>query len=369
MKLVEQHIVKRSDPRYATIEQAAFAAKNLYNQALYQIRQAFIHEGKYLPYAEIFHRLKHHEAYRALPAKVSNSLLIQLHKNWVGFFEGMEAWRLDPSKFLGRQRIPGYKDKQKGRFLLIYDKQALGKRAFKKTGKLIPSGLAIEIATKKKWEQIDQVRIVPQGSCYVIEVVYTVAEQQASVDPNLIAALDLGVDQLAALTSTKPGFVPRLINGHPLKDYNHYYNQQRAHHQRRLAKQNRKTSHQLEQLTTKRTRRVNHYLHTASRRIIDLLVEEGIGTLVIGLNRQWKQEVNLGRRNNQSFVQIPHSRFIEMLEYKAKLVGMRVIVREESYTSKASFLDRDKIPTYDPNRTEKPVFSGKREERGLYRAK
>jgi putative transposase len=253
---------------------------------------------------------------------------------------------------------------------LIYDKQALGKRAFKKTGKLVPSGLPFAIPTKvTDWEKIDQVRIVPRGSCYVIEVVYTVAEQQVGGDPNLIAALDLGVDQLAALTSTKEGFVPRLINGRPLKDYNHSYNQQRAQKQSRLAKQNRKTSHQLEQLTTKRTRRVNHYLHTASRRIIDLLGEEGIGTLVIGLNRQWKQEVNLGRRNNQSFVQIPHSRFIEMLEYKAKLVGIRVIVREESYTSKASFLDRDAIPTYDPNRTEKPVFSGKREERGLYRAK
>ncbi len=369
MQLVEQHLVKRSDPRYSVIDQAAFAAKNLYNQANYQIRQSFIHEGKYLPYAEIFHRVKTHEAYCALPRKVSNSILIQLHKNWRGFFEGLEAYQENPSQFTGRPRIPGYKDKEKGRFLLIYDKQALGKRTFKKTGKLIPSGLAIEIATKRTWAQIDQVRVVPRGSCYMIEVVYTMAEHQASVDPTLIAALDLGVDQLAALTSTKPGFVPRLINGHPLKDSNHYYNHQRAHHQRRLAQQNRKTSHQLEQITTKRTRRVNHYLHTASRRIIDLLGEEGIGTLVIGLNRQWKQEVNLGRRTNQSFVQIPHSRFIEMLEYKATLVGMRVIVREESYTSKASFLDRDALPTYDPNRTEKPVFSGKREERGLYRAK
>ncbi|HEY6406804.1 MAG TPA: transposase [Ktedonobacteraceae bacterium] len=362
--------MKRSDPHYQTIDQAAFAAKNLYNQANYQIRQAYIREGKYLPYAEIFHHVKTHEAYCALPRKVSNSILIQLHKNWVGFFEGLAAYQENPSQFTGRPRIPGYKDKEKGRFLLIYDKQALGKRAFKKTGKLVPSGLPFAIPTKvTNWEKIDQVRIVPRGSCYVIEVVYTVAQQHVCVDPKLIAALDLGVDQLAVLTSTKEGCIPRLINGRPLKDSNHYYNQQRAHHQRRLAPQLRRTSHQLEQLTTKRNRRVNHYLHTASRRIIDLLVIEGIGTLVIGLNRLWKQEVNLGRRTNQSFVQIPHSRFIGMLEYKAQMVGIRVIVREESYTSKASFLDRDEIPTYDPYRTEKPAFSGKREERGLYRAK
>ena len=99
------------------------------------------------------------------------------------------------------------------------------------------------------------------------------------------------------------------------------------------------------------------------------MVEEGIGTLVIGLNKLWKQEVELGKSNNQQFVQIPHRRFIQMLEYKAQLVGIRVIIREESYTSQASFLDLDEIPTYDPTRKEKPRFSGRREKRGLYQAK
>jgi putative transposase len=368
VQLVEQHLIRKTDPRYASIDAAAFASKNLYNQATYQIRQAFIQEGKYLPYAEIFHRMKHMACYQALPRKVSNSLLILIHKNWLAFFKANEVYRADPSKFLGRPKIPGYKEKEKGRNILLYDKQALGKRAFKKTGKLIPSGLPIEIETKLAWEQIDQIRIVPRVAFYLIEVVYTVQEQPAAVDPTVIAALDLGVDQLAALTSTKPGFVPRLINGRPLKDFNHYYNQRRTHLSRRLAKQNRKTSRQLDRITAKRTRRVHHYLHTASRRIIDLLVEGGVGTLVIGLNQLWKQEVEMGRRNNQNFVQIPHHRFIEMLSYKAQLVGIQVIVREESYTSQASFLDRDEMPTYDPNCTEKPAFSGKREKRGMYRS-
>jgi putative transposase len=255
--------------------------------------------------------------------------------------------------------------------MLIYDKQALGKRALKSTGKLIPSGLPIEIETKRRWEEIRQIRIVPRGAAYLIEVVYTAEEQPAPVDPALIAAIDLGVDQLVALVSNKPGFAPRLANGRPLKDYNHYYNQQRAARQSRLSQENenRRASRQMERLTAKRTRRVNHYLHTASRKIVDLLVEEGIGTLVIGLNKLWKQEVNLGRHNNQAFVQIPHSRLIDMLTYKAELVGIHVSVREESYTSQASFLDRDEIPTYDPQRTEKPIFSGNREKRGLYRDK
>jgi putative transposase len=108
------------------------------------------------------------------------------------------------------------------------------------------------------------------------------------------------------------------------------------------------------------------YLHTASRRIIDLLVEEGIGTLIIGKNRSWKQEVEMGKKNNQQFVQIPHARFIEMLMYKGALVGIRVIPHEESYTSKASFLDLDPLPAYDPSRDESLTFSGRRSGRWYY---
>jgi putative transposase len=202
----------------------------------------------------------------------------------------------------------------------------------------------------------------------MVEVVYEKEEHQAEVDQSLVAALDLGVNVLAALTSNQPGFVPRLVSGKPLKSLNQYYNKQRAQHQQRLAHENRFTSRHLDQVTTKRNRRVDTYLHTASRRIMDLLVSEGIGTLVIGKNPLWKQEASMGRKNNQQFVQIPHARFIDQLTYKARLVGITVVMQEESYTSKASFLDLDLIPTYDQKRTEKPVFSGKRIVRSWYRA-
>jgi putative transposase len=349
-------------------EQCYLAGILPYNQANYQIRQFFIHEGKYLPYAEIFHRLKQHDCYQALPRKVSNSILIQLHKNWVGFFQALKAYQENPSPFTGRPKLPGYKDKVKGRNILIYDIQALGKRAFKKTGTLVPSGLPIAIATKiTDWEKIAQMRIVPRLDGYIVEVVYEQEEQQANVDHHLVAACDLGVNVLAAITSNKPGFAPRLVSGKPLKSLNHYYNKQRAKEQQRLAHSNRFTSRHLDQVTTKRNRRVDSYLHTASRRIIDLLVEEGIGTLVIGKNPLWKQEANMGRKNNQQFVQLPHARFIDQLTYKAQLVGVKVVIAEESYTSKASFLDGDPIPTYQAKRTEKPIFSGKRIARSWYR--
>jgi putative transposase len=117
---------------------------------------------------------------------------------------------------------------------------------------------------------------------------------------------------------------------------------------------------QMERFTNKRNRHVDHYLHTASRRIIDFLIEQGVGTIIIGKNPLWKQEASMGRRNNQNFIQIPHARFIEMLTYKAALVGIQVEIQEESYTSQASFLDLDPIPDYSPDDEQRCAFSGKR---------
>ena len=160
--------------------------------------------------------------------------------------------------------------------------------------------------------------------------------------------------------------MPLPVNGRPLKALNQWYNQQRAHYQSLLT-EGQHTSHRLDLLTDKRQRQVESYLQVASRRIIDQLVAHRIGILVIGRNQGWKQRVNLGARTNQSFVFLPHARFIQMLTYKAALVGIQVIVTEESYTSKASFLDADPLPVYDPTQ---PAlgFSGKRVKRGLYRA-
>jgi len=127
----------------------------------------------------------------------------------------------------------------------------------------------------------------------------------------------------------------------------------------------------MEQITNTRNRQIDHYLHTASKRIIDFLVENGIGTVIIGKNPLWKQESCIGKRNNQNFVSIPHARIIDMLTYKAALVGIQVEVQEESYTSKASFLDLDPIPNYKPNDEKQHIFSGKRIGRRnrLYRTK
>ncbi len=234
--------------------------------------------------------------------------------------------------------MPRYKDKQRGRNLLIYDIQAISLTGLRK-GVIIPSQLGVSIPTKQA--AVKQVRIVPRKGYYVAEVVYEREPIPAAVDPLLCAGIDIGLNNLAALTSNKAGFVPRIVNGRPVKAINQFYNKRKAQLQQKLGATG--TTTQMERLTTHRTRQIDHYLHTASRRIVNLLVAEGIGTLCVGKNPLWKQEVGLGLRNNQNFVSVPHARFIDMLTYKAELVGIQVLVTEESYTSKASFLDADPL--------------------------
>jgi putative transposase len=186
---------------------------------------------------------------------------------------------------------------------------------------------------------------VPKNGYYVVEVVYEKEPIHANVAPSFCVGIDLGVTNLAAIASNRAGFVPRLVNGRPLKAWNQWYNKRMKQLKMQLPEGDReRVTRQMERITNKRNRRVDHYLHAASRRIIEFLVEEGVGTIVIGKTPLWKQEANMGRRNNQNFVQIPHARFIEMLTYKAALVGIQVEVQEESYTSQASFLDLDPIP-------------------------
>ncbi len=195
---------------------------------------------------------------------------------------------------------------------------------------------------------------------------------QANVDPSFCVAIDLGVTNLAAITSNREGFVPRLVNGRPIKAWNQWYNKRIKELRRCLPKEDREqVTKQMEQITNRRNRRIDHYLHAASKRIIDFLVQEGAGTIIIGKNPLWKQEVSMGKRNNQNFVSIPHARFIEMLTYKAALVGIQVEVQEEGYTSQASFLDLDPIPTYQPNDDTEYIFSGRRigRRKRLYRTK
>ena len=333
MQLAERHIIKSTEHRFAEIDELAFKSKNLYNAANYVIRQSFTYGWGYINYNEMNRLMKYHQAYKALPAKVSQQILMILDKNWKSFFEAVKAYKADSSKFTGRPKLPKYKNKVKGRNILVYTIQAISSKQLKK-GIIKLSGTEILIKTKIKTDRICQVRLIPKCDSYVIEVIYDEPESTVSND-NSVASIDLGLNNLVALTSNQPGFTPLLINGRPLKSINQFYNKRKAQLQSQL-KGGHKTSHRIQRLTRCRNQKVDNYLHNTSRLIIDLLVAKQIGTLVVGKNVQWKTEIDLGKQTNQNFVSIPHALLIEMLEYKSRLVGIKVRVQEESYTSKSN---------------------------------
>ena len=175
MQLVERHVIKRADPRFAAIDAAAFASKNLYNAA------------NYLNYYELHQRMKGHEAYQALPAKVAQWVLRILDQNWQSFFTALAAWQEDPTAFLGRPCIPCYKHKQQGRNLLVYTIQALSLPALR-AGLIVPSMLGVSVRTRQQHESIKQVRIVPRKGFYVVEVIYEQKPLQPPSTPRFMLA-------------------------------------------------------------------------------------------------------------------------------------------------------------------------------------
>jgi len=366
MKLVERHIITKQNKLFKEIDTLAFLSKNLYNAANYLIRQEFISNNKYLSNREVYHLIKASVDYKALPAKVSNQVLRVLERNWKSFLAASREFKINPKKFLGKPKLPKYKDKIKGRNIVIYELGALSKPGLR-NGLVKLSKTNISITTKQK--EIKEVRLVPRCSVYVIEIVYEIIKSDnPSVINSKIAAIDLGVDNLATVSSNAIGFKPLIINGKPIKSVNQFYNKKKAKLQQDLQKQEpkRHVSNRINTLTAKRNHKIETYLHQASRTIINYLLQNQIGTLVIGNNKEWKQNINIGKTNNQNFVQLPHYKFIQQLAYKAELAGIKVIVNEESYTSRASFLDFDDIPSYKAG--EKHNFSGKRIKRGMYKS-
>lgn len=365
MKLIEKHIIKKSHPAYKEIDRLCFLSKNLFNAVNYIVRQN-IHEQKYLNYAANYHLIKDSVDYKAIPSKVSCQIIKLVDRCWSSFFSAIKEYSKNPVKFKGRPDLPNYKDKLKGRCVVIYPAQAISKRGLKK-GLLQPSRTNISISTAITGK-VDEIRLVPRCEYYVLEAVYTNPDTEP-LEFECIAAIDLGLTNLATISSNAKGFKPLIINGKPLKTINQFFNKKKAEAQSKLQLQypKRFLSNKISKLNSKRNNKIDTYLHQASRTVINYLLLNSFGTLFIGNNKQWKQDISIGR-NNQNFVQIPRYKFIQQLIYKAQLVGIKVIITEESYTSKASFLDLDVIPKYNKNAKQKHTFSGKRILRGLYKS-
>ncbi|MEL6526391.1 MAG: RNA-guided endonuclease TnpB family protein, partial [Chloroflexota bacterium] len=206
---VEQHIIQKSDPRWSVIDVACFRSKNLFNAVLYRLRQTLFTEHTTLSYAQLAKDMKQNPDYCALPRKVSQWVLKQVTGDWQSFWSARKAYQRHPAKFLGRPKLPNYKDKVGGRNVLTYTIQALSKKALRH-GIIAPSQLPIKVQTQVDPTTIQQVRIVPHKTHYVVEVVYKDDISLAQLPPDRIAGIDVGLNNLAAVTSNQQGLSPFL---------------------------------------------------------------------------------------------------------------------------------------------------------------
>ena len=192
------------------------------------------------------------------------------------------------------------------------------------------------------FKKINQIRIVPTNQIFCVEIVYSISVNDTLLpDSSRYMSIDLGLDNLATIV-TNTGLNPIIVNGKGLKSNNQYYNKKNAHYQK-VSKQmnNEFFTNRLYRLTQKRNFKIEDSLHKISKFIVTKAISNGIHTIVIGNNKDWKRDISLGRKVNQSFVTIPHQKLIEKIVYKARNVGINVILTEESYTSGTSFLDRE----------------------------
>jgi len=368
LKLTERHIITQNHENFKECDNLCFKSKNIYNRSLYLIKED-LKENKYDVLNKLFNYMKSEDCFKELPMKIATATLIQIQKNYKSFFKSMIDYGKNPSKYKNKPEQPKYLNKIKGRFITSYNYQAISKKVFKKASKIKLSGTNIEFITKlKEFETIDCVRIIPRLDQYIIEVCYTYEGKQQVRDNKRYGSIDLGVNNLASFTSSIKGFQPLIFNGRPLKSINQYYNKKMASMKSTLETVNKKkSSKNIRILTNKRNNKVDNYLHKASKEIVKTLIANNISKLVIGKNDDWKFESKMSKQSNQNFIQIPHSRFIQMIKYKCEKEGIRVIIQEESYTSTASFLNLDVIPIYDKENTIKYNFSGYRKSRGLYK--
>ena len=407
MRLVYLFRIDNNDKAiYPILKEMSKVSKDLYNQALFEVKEHYAtrrgclsfpkETGNILSYGELDilmktkTNLQGNINYRLLPAKVAQQTLRLVDGNIRSFFKASIDYKKHPEKYLARPQFPNFLPKN-GHFVLVFTNQ---QASIKEDGDIqLTRDVAIHIPEEefKKYQQyfikkadkkviplFNQVRIVPKfnGDFFNIEILYEKEEQDSDLDIERVASLDLGVNNLIALVDTamdEEDRKPLIINGKPIKSINQFYNKKRAFLQSSVKETGRKTSKalngmghssaRLRSLTDWRNEKINDYMHKASRFVIRHCKDFNIGHIVIGYNKRWKQNVNLGKRNNQNFVAIPFFRLISFIRYKAQLAGIKVTEKEEGYTSKCSALDLEEIAKHEDH-----AYAGKRIKRGLFKS-
>ena len=375
-------------------------SKNLYNEALYSVRQFYFAEKKYLNYVANYHVCKESKNYKSLGTDIAQQTLKIVDRAFKSFFALILKAKAGSYQF-NQIRLPHYLDKE-GVFSLIFPASCVTIKdgcfylPMSKAFKAEQGRIKFKVPPHLEPESIKEIRIIPRHKAqfFELEFVYDKEPTKIDLDAEKFLGIDLGLDNLATcVTSDGSAFI---VDGKKLKSYNRLWNKINAKLQSKYKPISRKALRsrsganplqrsdvespiivgQLVKIFTrqqylnlrKRNRRVNHAMSVAAKRIVNFCIEHRIGNIVVGYNVDWKREINIGKQNNQNFVQIPHGKLRKKLKYLCELYGIRYIEQEESYTSKASFFDNDALPIYDTANEQKCKFSGRRITRGQYKS-
>ena len=345
---VERHIIKPNNKSFDSIKELCHKSKNLYNYANYIIRQDFI-VNKIIPREyDLTTKLAKEKQidYISLPAQTSQQVIKLLYKNYKSFFKALKSYQKDKGNFTSRPKLPKYKDKNGVNIVVFTSQQAkikqsksLNKIHFPKSTNLKPIITKIDTQTSR----VKQVRFIPKSTCFIVEVVYECLAKAFDLIKNSFLSIDLGLNNFVTSIDNQSK-QPFIINGRGIKSVNQFFNKLRAKYTQMLKLSNDKFhSKKLANLALKRDCKINDFMHKSSNFIIKHCLKHKIANIVIGKNKEWKQEINLGKKMNQSFVSIPYNSFIEKMAYKCENYGIKLHLTEESHTSKCDHLANEPL--------------------------
>jgi len=359
IRRTEQIYLREND----TISHMCHLSKNLYNQVNYILRQQFINKETLTTYGNLVKLFQapldrdEYNNYQKLPAQTAQWTIRKVVMSWHSFFKAMRAWKKHPDKFMGIPGLPGYKARD-GEFLLVFTNQ----QCSIENGTLkFPKVTGMGVKTRLNDVKLKEVRMVPQGTGYMMEIVYEKEIADISgIKAKRVMGIDIGVRNLVTMGNNIPekGIA---VKAGLLKSINQYFNKELARYRsiNDLQGNERKTTMKIRKLFMKRNRKVKDIMHKVSKSVVEYARSHNIDTIVIGHNKEWKQSANMGKRNNQYFVQLPFNMLITQIKYKAEEIGINVMIQNEDHTSKCSFLDSESIEHHD-------TYMGKRIKRGTF---
>ena len=368
MILTQKNRLKLSSTKLEIVRQLSYYSARLYNVGLYSVRQYYFNNNAYLPYAKNYHECKENENYKLLLSNTSQQILRIVDRNFKSFFGLLKL--KSQGKYTEKIRIPRYKKQDELINITIQGRSArirkgyviIGfSKAFREKHKPSFKELKFKLPKNITVDKLQEVRILPifNGKEFDIEFVYKKEFKPISVDKDKYLSIDMGLDNFATCFNSNDGS-SFIIDGRYIKSINRHYNKQKAYYQSILDRQSIKVSKKMLTISRKRYNKINNYFNLAVKYITDYAISKNIGSIVVGDFSDIKRNINMGKKNNQNFVNIPYDIFKRKLQSKCEQLGIRYYLQEESYTSKCSFLDNEPIEKHD-------TYKGKRVKRGLFR--